>query len=126
MVNSAEPTATSVCGRSPASCPRSSRSAPIAPPRTPATTRRTRTSAQLISGSTNGLSLSDSDLLDTTRGQVEQDIELVAVERRALGRRLHLDQPAVAGHDHIHVHLGGGILDVVEVEERLALDDPHR
>ena len=39
-------------------------------------------------------------------------------ERRALGGRLDLDEPAVAGHDDVGVDLGGGVLGVVEVEQR--------
>ena len=39
--------------------------------------------------------------------------------------RLHLDQ-AVAAHDDVEVDLGARVLRVVEVEERLAVDDPER
>ena len=49
-----------------------------------------------------------------------------ARQRRALGGRLDLDQPAVAGHDDVRVDLGGRVLDVVEVEHGLAVDDPAR
>ena len=48
------------------------------------------------------------------------------VERHALGRRLHLDEPAVAGHHDVHVDVGGRVLGVVEVEQRLAVDDADR
>src|SRR6266550_3816336 len=78
-----------MCVRSPASCSRSSRSAPIAPPRMPATKRRARRSSQLSSGSTDrlhGLPLGESDLLDPARSQVEQVVQLVAGERSPLGR----------------------------------------
>ena len=44
----------------------------------------------------------------------------------ALRRRLHLDEPAVAGHDDVQVDVGGRVLDVVEVEQELAADDPER
>ena len=50
----------------------------------------------------------------------------VAVERHLLGRRLHLDEPAVAGHDDVHVDVGARVLRVVEVEQRLAVDDADR
>ncbi len=40
--------------------------------------------------------------------------------------RLHLDQTAVAAHDDVEVDLGTRVLRVVEVEERLAVDDPER
>ena len=46
--------------------------------------------------------------------------------RVALGGRLHLDEPAVGGHDDVHVGLRGRVLGVVEVEQRAALDDPDR
>src|SRR6476646_1656135 len=129
IVNSAEPTPTSMWVRNPASRSLSSRSAPIAPPRMPATTRRARTSSQLSSGSTDrlhGLPLSETDFPDPARGQVEQVVQLVAGERSPLRRRLHLDQPAVTGQDHVHVHLGRGILRVVQVEQRLTLYDADR
>src|SRR5580765_1193933 len=129
IVNSAAPTPTRRCVRNPASRSLISRSAPIAPARMPATTRRTRTSSQLSSGSTDrlhGLPLGEPDVVDPAGREVEQVVELIARERRALGGRLHLDQPTVAGHDHVHVHLGGGILDVVEIEQALALDDANR
>src|SRR6185369_3781651 len=40
--------------------------------------------------------------------------------------RLDLDQPAIAAHDDVHVHVRGRVLAVVQVEERLAADDPNR
>ena len=43
---------------------------------------------------------------------------VVARVRLALGRGLHLDEPAVAGHHDVHVDRGGGVLLVVEVEQR--------
>ena len=42
----------------------------------------------------------------------------------ALGGRLHLDELALAGHDDVQVDVGGRVLGVVEVEQRLAADDP--
>src|SRR5690348_10579381 len=108
MVKSAAPTATSMCVRRPASCSRSSRSAPIAPPSAPASTSRSRTAPQLRSGSTDGLDrvpLGETDLLDPARGEVEQLVQLIAGERSSLGRRLHLDQPAVAGEHDVDVDL---------------------
>ena len=38
------------------------------------------------------------------------------VERGGLGGALHLDEPAVAGHDHVHVGVGADVLLVGEVE----------
>src|SRR6185503_8275408 len=127
-VKRAAPTATRRCVRRPASRSLISRSTPIAPPRTPARTTRSSTSAKWSSG-THGLHrvlLSQCDLLDPGRSEVEQLVELVAVERRALGRRLDLDQTPVAGHDDVDVHLGGRVLRIVEVEDRVALDDSDR
>ena len=46
-----------------------------------------------------------------------------AVERRALGGALHLDEPAVAGGDDVHVGVGADVLLVAEVEDRRAVDD---
>src|SRR2546428_5059606 len=111
--------------RSPASRSRISRSAPIAPPRTPARTMRSRTSAQERSGTDrlHGAALRSPDLLDPGRGEIEQLVELRPVEGRTLRRRLYLDQPPVARHDDVHVHLCGGVLLVVEVEQCLARDD---
>jgi hypothetical protein len=37
-----------------------------------------------------------------------------------------LDEAARAGHHHVHVGVAGRVLDVVEVEQRRALDDAHR
>ena len=59
-------------------------------------------------------------------GEVEQLVEPRAVERHPLGRRLHLDEAPVAGHDDVHVDVGVRVLGVVEVEQRLAVDDADR
>ena len=64
--------------------------------------------------------------VDAAGRQREQLVEVRARERRALGGRLHLDQPAVAGHHDVRVDLGGRVLAVVEVEQRHAVDDPAR
>src|SRR5438045_4459217 len=111
IVNSAEPTETSMCDRKRASRSRSSRSSPTAPPSAAASTSRTSASCHESDGmsdasSIESLSLGLADPLDPGRREVEQGIQLVAVERRALGGRLHLDQPPFAGHDHVQVDLG--------------------
>ena len=66
----------------------------------------------------DGLGLRLAELLDAGLGEREQVVERGARERRALGRRLHLDEAAVAGHDDVGVDLGGRVLRVVEVEQR--------
>src|SRR5581483_9751344 len=58
--------------------------------------------------------------------ELEQLVELVAPERDPLRGRLHLDEAAVAGDDHVQVDVRARVLDVVEVEEELAADDPER
>ena len=55
--------------------------------------------------------------------ELEQAVELRAVERLALGRALHLHEAPAARHDDVEVDLGARVLVVVEVEHRLALDD---
>src|SRR4051812_12281941 len=64
--------------------------------------------------------------LDPGGAEGEQVVERGARERRALGGGLDLHEAAVAGHHHVHVDLGGGVLGVVEVEHRRALDHAHR
>ncbi|CAI8791322.1 hypothetical protein EMIT047CA2_10247 [Pseudomonas soli] len=58
--------------------------------------------------------------------QRQHGVEVVRLERRALGGALHLDETTGAGHDHVQVGLGGGVLEVVEVEHGLALVHAHR
>src|SRR5689334_16254120 len=122
IVNSAEPIATSMCVRKPASCSRSSRSIPTAPPSAAAITIRSVASPQESDGISAGSSIEGgllrlADLVDALRGQVEQRVERIAVERRPLCGRLHLDQPLAAGHDDVEVDLGARVLHVVEVEQ---------
>src|SRR4051795_2264687 len=57
---------------------------------------------------------------DPLLGQTQQLVERGARERGALRRRLHLDQTAVAGHHHVGVDFGMGVLTVVEVAEGAA------
>src|SRR5436305_9363563 len=124
IVKRAEPIETSMCVRSPASRSRSSRSTPITPPSTAARPILRRSSQYGSSGSVLAarsigcLALVEGDLLDATRGQLEQRVELGARERLPLGGRLHLDEAPVAGHRDVHVDLGGRVLGVVEVEQR--------
>src|SRR5882672_4591505 len=59
---------------------------------------------------------------DAALREAEQRVELGARERLALGGALHLDEAAVAGHDHVHVAVALRILCVVEVEHRRAVE----
>src|SRR5215831_18129906 len=119
-----------MCVRKPASWSRSSRSIPTTPPSSAATTIRSSASSQESEGiSASGIEgslLRLANLADASRRQVEQLVQLVAVERRALGRGLHLDEALAAGHDDVQVDLGPRVLHVVEVEQQLAADDPER
>src|SRR4051812_16267782 len=132
IVNRADPTETSRWVRSPASRSRSSRSRPSTPPRAAASANRPSTSGHVSDGMLDAASAASSVLLglrdpfDPAGGQLEQLVQALARERLLLGRRLHLDEPAVARHDHVHVDLRARILRVVEVEERLAVDDADR
>src|SRR5439155_15165801 len=131
IVNSAEPSETSRWVRKPASRSRSSRSIPTAPPSAAASASRNRASSQesdgrLAASSIERLPLRLADLGDPRSGQVEQRVEPFAVERRPLGRRLHLDQPPLARHDDVEIDLGARVLLVVEVEQPFAAHDPER
>src|SRR5207247_1322290 len=119
IVKSADPTETSRWVRNPASRSRSSRSNPTAPPSAAASTSRTSASCHESEGmsaasSTERLRLGLADLLDPCRREVEERVQLVPVERRSLGGRLHLHEPAFAGHDDVQVDLGARVLLVVE------------
>src|SRR5882757_10010668 len=61
---------------------------------------------------------------DAALGEGQQLVQRGARKRRPLGRRLHLDQAALAGHHDVGVDLGVGVLAVVEVAERPAVDHP--
>ncbi|HST42220.1 MAG TPA: ribonuclease PH, partial [Conexibacter sp.] len=50
-----------------------------------------------------GRSLRGAQLADPLRGEREQLIQMRARERHALGRRLHLHEPALARHHHVRV-----------------------
>src|SRR5438445_585050 len=128
IVNRHEPSDTSKCVRSPASRSRSSRSTPIARPRPAATTRRTSASqldrdGMSVARSVDRLLLVHRELLDPGRGELEQLVEPLAVERHALGGRLHLDEVPLARHHDVEVDLGVRVLRVVAVEQRRAVDD---
>src|SRR2546423_5235322 len=120
-----------MCVRRPAAFSSNSRSNPIAAPSAAATPSRSSVTSQPTEGMSTTRSI-DCPLLclldpvDPLRRQLEQLVELVATERHALGRGLHLDEAVVAGHDDVQVDVGARVLDVVEVEQELAADDPER
>src|SRR3954468_13169326 len=60
---------------------------------------------------------------DAHLGQSEKLVKGGARERGPLRRRLHLDQAAVAGHHHVGVDFGIGVLAVIEVAEGAAVDE---
>src|SRR4051794_24695423 len=60
---------------------------------------------------------------DAHLGQSEKLVQRGARERRPLRRRLHLDEAAVAGHHHVGIDFGVGVLAVVEVAEGAAVDE---
>ena len=128
-MNSAEPSETSRCVRRPASRSRSSRSRPIAPPSAAATSEpddarqsSVGTRAQRTARPPAPRAIS----LDPPAARSSSSSSSSRVNGAPLRGRLHLDEPAVAGHDDVHVDLGGRVLGVVEVEQRLAVDDPDR
>src|SRR5262249_44696650 len=120
-----------MCVRRPAAFSSSSRSRPITAPSAVATTSRASVPPQ-PSEKTSATSRIDAMLLlfpyslDSDRRQLQELVELLAAERVALGRRLYLDQSAVAGHDPVQVDVGSRVLRVVEIEQRLAADDADR
>src|SRR5581483_1727732 len=131
IVKSAAPSETRRCVRTPASRSRISRSTPTAAPRPAARSRRTSASrpprdGRLLARSIDRVLLYELELLDPALGEVEQLVELLAVERHALRSRLHLDEAAVPGRDDVQVDVRARVLGVVEVEQQLAVDDPDR
>src|SRR5713226_3610202 len=47
-------------------------------------------------------------------------------ERRLFGRALDLDEGTRTGHDDVHVHLGGGVFHIVEIEHRAVADQDRK
>src|SRR4051794_25008095 len=104
---------------------------PTAAPRPAATTSRSTASqppiaVALLARSIDGLLLARRQLLDAACCEVEEVVEPFAVERNTFRGRLHLDESPVARHDDVEVDVGARVLDVVEVEQRLAVDDANR
>src|SRR6478609_4828431 len=131
IVKSAAPRETSRWVRIPASRSRISRSNPTAPPSTHASTRR-RSASQpasvgtLLSRGCNRVLLEALQVLDAACGEVEQLVQAFAIEWNLLRGGLHFHESAVVRHDHVHVDVGGRVLRIVEVEQRLPVDDADR
>ena len=64
-----------------------------------------------------GLLLELDEVLDALVGGRHELLHLGLGEGLSLGGALHLDEQAAARLDHVHVHVGRGVLLVVEVEE---------
>src|SRR5262249_9138126 len=62
------------------------------------------------------------DGVDAQLAQLEQAVELAAVERRLLAAGLYLDEVAAAGHHQVQVHVGVAVLDVLQVEQLLVVE----
>src|ERR1700752_873995 len=58
------------------------------------------------------------ELADSLAGKADQSAKLLLPERDLLGRRLHLDQVARAGHDEIRIRVGLRIFRIVEIAHR--------
>ena len=71
-----------------------------------------------------GRLLGDKQVGVPKRCQIQQTIELFARKRGALGSSLDFDQLASMGHHHVDVGVGDRILDVREIQQRLAIDQP--
>src|SRR6266550_1701749 len=63
--------------------------------------------------------------MDPGNRELEQLVQLGAIERTVLTRPLHFHELSRAAHHHIHVYFGPHILLVVEVEPHFSVDDAH-
>src|SRR2546423_5627324 len=128
IVKRADPSETRGGARTPAPGRGSPRRRPTAARGAAGGASRSRTSHQSSVGTlcTERALLGVADPRDAGLREVEHLVERGPRERRPLRRRLHLDEVTFAGDDDVHVHLGARVLGVVEVEERLALDDADR
>jgi hypothetical protein len=62
------------------------------------------------------------ELVETGAGKDQDLIECGRQERMTFGRALDFDKGVGIGHDHVEVHIGAGVLAVIEIEHRHALD----
>lgn len=74
-------------------------------------------------GRFEGFALEGGEVGAAAGGEVEERVELLAVEGLGLGGALDFDEASVAGADDVHVGLGTHVLLVAQVEERGAVDD---
>ena len=65
-------------------------------------------------------------LLKSRFSQVEHGIELGAAEGCLLCCPLQFQQAAIAGGDHIEIHIGTAVFAVVEIQQGRPIDQPHR
>ena len=77
------------------------------------------------SGGANSGSLRGDQLCDAFFSEREHGGQFGFGEGLLLARALHLDELAVPGHHEVHVHGGVLVLEVIEVEQRLAVHDAH-
>src|SRR5271169_1398081 len=78
---------------------------------------------QRVLSSPQSLLLERKKLPYAGHGLVPHGIHLPDGKRFGLGRALNLHKAATGGHDKVHVNLGAGILLIIQVQERLAVDD---
>ena len=63
------------------------------------------------------------EVADAGRRQLEEGVELAAIEGAVLAGPLHLHEALRVRHHDVHVHAGPNVFLVVEVETRLTVDD---
>jgi hypothetical protein len=61
----------------------------------------------------------------TGPAEFQKEVQFLSGIRLSLGSTLYFDKQLAAGHDDIHVNLRRGVLQVIEVQARLACHDPH-
>src|SRR5262249_42294414 len=87
---------------------------------------RTRTGLELegaLGTRVEGATLEADEAADAGLRDGQERVQPGAAERHLFSGPLHLHELAGAGHDDVHVDLGGRVLGVVQVQERQALDD---
>ena len=90
------------------------------------TPSRRESGSRQLARSIDRLLLERGELLDPGRGEVEQLVEPRAVERHRSAVACTSTKPSVAGHDDVRRRRRRSSPPVVEVEQRLAVDDADR